>query len=70
MTCNNHTNPHRNNDVNTDAALAVLEAAVAHLATCAWCRLDLSCVDGAALGEAAAWLWHAHHHSESGGGAG
>jgi hypothetical protein len=42
-------------------ALAVLEHAVAHLATCERCRLDLSCVDGAALGEAAAWLWHAHH---------
>jgi hypothetical protein len=41
-------------------ALGVLEQAVAHLATCTRCRLDLSCVDGAALGEAAAWLWHAH----------
>jgi hypothetical protein len=54
-------------------ALAVLEQAVAHLATCTRCRLDLSCVDGAALGEAAAWLWHAHHTTErddtSGGGA-
>jgi hypothetical protein len=41
--------------------LAVLEQAVAHLANCDRCRLDLSCVDGAALGEAAAWLWHTHH---------
>jgi hypothetical protein len=45
-------------------ALAVLEQAVAHLATCTRCRLDLSCVDGAALGEAAAWLWHAHHDAD------
>jgi hypothetical protein len=69
MTRNTNDNPNRN-DVTHGAALAVLEAAVAHLATCAYCRLDLSCVDGAALGEAAAWLWHAHHHSGSGGGAG
>jgi hypothetical protein len=44
-------------------ALAVLEQAVAHLATCPRCRLDVSCVDGAALGEAAAWLWHTHHNT-------
>jgi hypothetical protein len=68
MTCNN--NPGRNDDVNPDIALAALEHAVAHLATCAYCRLDASCVDGAALGEAAAWLWHAHHHKTAGGGAG
>jgi hypothetical protein len=46
-------------------ALAVLEQAVAHLATCTRCRLDVSCVDGAALGEAAAWLWHTHHNPDS-----
>jgi hypothetical protein len=57
-------------------ALAALELAVAHLATCDRCRLDLSCVDGAHLGEAAAWLWHRHrdqddthlfgHHADDG----
>jgi hypothetical protein len=46
--------------VGAGEALAALEAAVAHLATCPRCHLDLSCVDGAALGEAAAWLWHRH----------
>jgi hypothetical protein len=51
-------------------ALAVLEQAVAHLATCTRCRLDMSCVDGAALGEAAAWLWHAYHTSGGAAGAG